>query len=176
MDYRARGSWIGNARRAIPNVWRVGVPLPMPRKKCFKHWKQETRMKWLQQKQKESEDQVRIKIVWSVCSSVNITYFRSSGRLHVTWNCSRRLFTCQGWYQGSWWYCSRSLLTCRAWDCSGPLLTKWMWRAPHIKSDTRGKCTCILYTHWLLFSGFFYLLLVEWRYGNHYSWCYNSML
>jgi len=27
MDYRARGSWIGNACRAIPIVWRVGMPL-----------------------------------------------------------------------------------------------------------------------------------------------------
>jgi len=26
MDYRARGSGIGSARRAIPNVWRVGMP------------------------------------------------------------------------------------------------------------------------------------------------------
>jgi len=104
-------------------------------------------MKRLQQKQKESEDQVRIKIVWSVCSSVNITYFCSSGRPHVTWNCSRHLFTCQGWYCQDCSRpllicrvadCSRPILTCQAWDCSGPLLTRWRWRAPHIKSDTRG--------------------------------------
>ena len=95
---------------------------------------------------------MRFKIVWSVCSSVNITYFRSSGRPHITWNCSRHLFTCQGWY------CWRPLLTCRAWDCSRPLLTRWMWRAPHIKSDTRGKCTCILHTHFFPFFGIFFII------------------